>query len=74
MLIDPETKRMEWLLYTVTFFDGQPNDKFNALKYGNYQEHQGLLFTQESTGYNYENGEIGDVRYRLDRKTYAQKV
>lgn len=54
---------MEWLLHTVTFFDGQPNDKFNALKYEDHQEQQGLLFPHKLTGYAYENGEIGQVRY-----------
>lgn len=33
LLIDPETNLMEWLLYTVTFFDGQESDNFNALNY-----------------------------------------
>lgn len=64
LLINPDTKQMEWLLYTVTFFDGQPNDKFNALKYEEYQEHQGLLFPHKLTGYAYEeDGQIGQVNY-----------
>lgn len=62
LLINPETKRLEWLLFTVTFFDGQASDKFNALKYEDYQEHQDLLFPHKLTGYAYENGEIGQVR------------
>ena len=63
LLINPDTEQLEWLLYTVTFFDGQPSDKFNALKYEDYQEHQGLLFPHKLTGYSYENGQIGEVRY-----------
>ena len=63
LLINPETKKLEWLLYTVTFFDGQPSDKFNALKYEDYQEHQGLLFPHKLTGYVYEEGQIGKVHY-----------
>ena len=55
LLINPDTKQLEWLLYTVTFFDGQPSDKFNALKYDDYQEHQGLLLPHKLTGYTYEN-------------------
>lgn len=65
LLIDPETNRMEWLLYTVTFFDGKPSNKFNALKYEDYQEQKGLLFPRKMTGYKYENGQIGDVRYSV---------
>ena len=44
-------------------FDGQPSDKFNALKYDDYQEHQGLLLPHKLTGYAYEDGQIGDIRY-----------
>ncbi|MBD1396843.1 hypothetical protein H9Q13_06675 [Pontibacter sp. JH31] len=65
LLIDPETNRLDWLLYTVTFFDGQPSEKFNALKYEDYQEQRGLLFPAKLTGYKYENGKIGDVRYSV---------
>lgn len=65
LLIDPESNRLEWVLYTVTFFDGKRNDQFNALKYEHYQEHQGLLFPQELTGYAYENGQIGGIRYNV---------
>lgn len=64
LLINPETKRLEWLLYTVTFFDGQSGEKFNALKYEDYQEHKGLLFPRQLTGYVYDNGQIGPVRYQ----------
>ena len=63
LLINPETNQLEWLLYTVTFFDGQPSDKFNALKYDDYQEHKGLLFPHKLTGYAYEEGQVGEVRY-----------
>ena len=63
LLINPETKQLEWLLYTVTFFDGQPSDKFNALKYEDYQEHKGLLFPHKLSGYAYEEGQVGEVRY-----------
>ncbi len=65
LLINPETNRMEWLLYTVTFFDGKPSEKFNALKYEDYQEHQGLLFPQRMIGHKFENNQIGDVRYTV---------
>jgi hypothetical protein len=63
LLINPQTKRLEWLLFTSTFFDRQASDKFNALKYEDYQEQQGLLFPRKLTGYAYENGQIGDVHY-----------
>lgn len=65
LLIDPETNQVKWLLHTVTFFDGKPSEKFNALKYEDYKEHQGLLFPQKLTGYKYEDGKIGDVSYSV---------
>lgn len=73
LLVDPESNRMEWLLYTVTFFNGQPSDQFNALKYQGYQEHQGLLFPQELKSYTYENGQIGDLRYSVKIKDLQLK-
>jgi hypothetical protein len=65
LLIDLETNRLEWLLYTVTYFDKKTSNTFNALKYDNYQEHKGLIFPQKLTGYTYANGQIGDVRYSV---------
>lgn len=65
LLINRETNRVEWLLYTVTFFDGKPSDKFNALKYEEYQEQEGLVFPRKLTGYKYENSQVGDVRYSV---------
>ena len=65
LLINPETNRLEWLLYTVTFFDGKPSDKFNALKYEEYQEHKWLVLPRKLVGYEYEDGQIGDVRYSV---------
>lgn len=75
LLVDPESNRMEWLLYTVTFFNGQPsaNDQFNAYKYKGYQEHQGLLFPQELKSYTYKNSQIGDLRYSVRIKDLQLK-
>jgi hypothetical protein len=72
MLINPETKRMEWLLYTVTYFDGKPSDKFNALKFEEYHETNGLLFPRTLTGYKFDNGKIGDA-LRLKKEQPDQK-
>ena len=65
LLINPDTNRLEWLLYTVTYFGGKPGEqKFNALKYSNYQKHQGLLFPKQLIGYTYEKDKLGEERYR----------
>ncbi len=63
MFVNPETKRMEWLLYTVTYFDKKASNVYKALKYEDYKEHQGLLFPTKLTSYVYEDGQIGDMRY-----------
>lgn len=57
LLIDPETKRMEWLLYTVTFFD-ETSDRLSAKKYSNWKEVQGTLVPTKMENYKMENGEI----------------
>ena len=60
---DPETHQMEWLLYTVTYYSGKPETKYNALHYNEWQEVDGLLLPQKMVGYKYENGQIGEKRY-----------
>lgn len=57
-----ETHLMDWLLYTVTYYSGETNEKFNALHY-EWQEINGLFVPSKMTGYKYADGEIGDLRY-----------
>lgn len=57
LLIDPETKRMEWLLYTVTFFD-ESSDRLSAKQYTDWKEVQGILVPTKMDNYKIENGEI----------------
>ncbi len=64
MLIDPETKRIAYLLYTVTFF-GNGNSQLNALKFENYQNERGLFFPGLLTGYLLENDSTTQVRYQV---------
>ncbi|MEQ9164621.1 MAG: DUF6503 family protein [Fulvivirga sp.] len=60
---NPETYKMEWLLYTVTYFSGEKHENYNALKY-DWQEVNGLWVPSGFTGYKYTEGVIGDVRYQ----------
>ncbi len=60
---DPETKQMEWLLYTVTYYTGEVASKYNALHYSEWQEVNGLMLPQKMVGYRYEDGKIGEKRY-----------
>ena len=57
-----DTNLMEWLLYTVTYYSGEKNEKFKALHY-EWQQVNGLTLPSKLTGYKYEDGQVGDIRY-----------
>lgn len=59
---NPETRLMELLLYTVTYFSKESHEKYNALIY-EWQEIDGLLVTKSIKGYKYDSGRLGDLRY-----------
>lgn len=65
MLIDPATKRMEKLLYTVTYYSGEAHENFNALSYEDWTEVNGVQLPAKLVGYKYNNGTIGDKRYEV---------
>ncbi|WP_146104783.1 DUF6503 family protein [Tenacibaculum sp. SG-28] len=53
----PETKQMEWLGYSVTYFSKKVSNNFNLIKYDTWQEEKGILlpksiswFTKDSLG------------------------
>lgn len=52
---DPETYKMSWLSYTVTYFTQEKSKEFHYIKYSNWQEIEGLLLPETLTWYNYEN-------------------
>ena len=64
MLVDPETGRLAWLLYYVTYFD-KDNRNFNALKYEDYRDAGGLVFPRILTGYTLENDSTKNIRYQV---------
>lgn len=64
MLVDPETGRVAWVLYAVTFFDKE-NTKMNALKYEDYRDADGLVFPRILTGYSLENDSTQKIRYQV---------
>lgn len=64
MLLNPETNRVEYLLYTVTYF-GKNNTKINALKYEDYIDYQGVYFPRILTGYEFENDSLQAIRYQV---------
>ncbi|SDX81118.1 DUF6503 family protein [Hymenobacter psychrophilus] len=63
---DPQTHRLELLLYTVTYFEPGKEASYNALLYSDWQEVNGLLLPQKMEGHKFANNEIGDLRYQAD--------
>lgn len=52
---NPETYRMEWLGYTVTFFTQEKEQQLHFRRYSEWQNVNGLLLPANSIRYNYEN-------------------
>ena len=52
---NPETYKMEWLGYTVTFFSQEKAKEFHFRRYSNWQNVNGLLLPETMVRYNYEN-------------------
>lgn len=53
---DKETGQMAWLGYTVTYRDNQKKDTFSYIKYGEWQEVNGLMLPKTITWYTVEDG------------------
>jgi hypothetical protein len=54
MYYHPETKKMEWLAYTVIYGKDGKSDQYSYIKYNKWQEVNGLLLPQELTWYKVE--------------------
>lgn len=52
---DPESYKMAWLGYTVTYFSKEKSKEFHFIKYSNWQTVEGLQLPQTLQWYNYEN-------------------
>ncbi len=48
---DPTTHRLRFLLYTVTFFSGEPSENLNARVYDEWQQLGGLTVPAKATSY-----------------------
>ena len=57
LYFNAETYKMEWLAYTATFMSKKPSDKFNIIKYGKWNNVNGLILPSEITWFKVdENG------------------
>ncbi|NNF33646.1 MAG: hypothetical protein HKN68_06035 [Saprospiraceae bacterium] len=63
LFINPETYRLEHILYTVTYFTGERRKDYNGLKYTSWKEVDGLLVPDEFVGYTVEGGILAKERY-----------
>ena len=64
---DEATGQMEWLGYTVTFFDkGKKSTDFHFIRYNNWQTINGLIVPKSIDWYNYENNQPTTKRNTVD--------
>ncbi|MFD2787664.1 DUF6503 family protein [Hymenobacter rubripertinctus] len=63
---NPQTHRLELLLYTVTFFEPGKKATYNSLLYTDWQTADGLVLPAKMEGHKFENDQIGDLRYQAE--------
>lgn len=66
LFYDPETYKMTWLGYTVTYFTQEKGKEFHFIKYSAWQDVDGLLLPKTLSWYNYENNVPTTRRNDLD--------
>lgn len=59
---DPKTHRLALLLYTVTYFSGEPGENYNARWYQEWQEVNQLLLPKKVVGYRWSDAGLGEER------------
>ena len=59
---DPETYRMEWLMYTVTYRSQETSDRYSLINYSEWADVEGVVLPKKLTWYQYKDGQLGDVR------------
>ncbi len=67
---EQDTHRLKMINYSVTYFDESRAEQYNAIVYSQWQEVGGLIVPLEMTGYKWEDGQLGEERYRK----YTQNV
>ncbi len=60
ILINPDTKKPAYMLYTVSYFDQKANEKFSAIHFEEMQEVEGLTLPKIFTWYEYKEGKLGE--------------
>lgn len=62
LYVDKTSNTMKALMYTVTFKSQETSDKFNLIKYDEWQEVEGILLPKKLQWYNYKNDSVGEMR------------
>lgn len=62
----PETYKMSWLAYTVTFFSKEKSKKFNLIKYQNWEDVSGVNLPSSIQWHHYNEGLVGEVRNEVN--------
>ena len=62
LYFDPDTHRMSWLAYTVTFFSKEKSKKFNLIRYNDWENVAGVELPSVIKWHHYTDGVVGDVR------------
>ncbi len=73
---DPQTNKMAWLAYTVTFNDQKKSDDWHYIKYDKWQEVNGLLLPEKITFWNVENNKPHDEKMdvKFDKITVTETM
>lgn len=61
LYVDPQSGRMAWLGYTVTFFSGEPSDQLSYIRYAGWDMFAGLLLPTRLEWHEYKNGKLGGI-------------
>jgi len=62
----PETYRMEWLGYTVTYFSNDVSEDVHWIRYSDWEDFNGLKLPVALTWYEYQEGIPTEPRNRVD--------
>ncbi|MDW5289825.1 DUF6503 family protein [Formosa sp. PL04] len=63
---DAKTNEMTWLAYTMTFFAKEKSKKFSYIKYGNWQDVNGVKLPKSIQWYNVVDGKPVDVKKEVE--------
>lgn len=61
LYIHPDTGRMAWLGYTVTFFTGQTSEKVSWIHYAGWEDSNGLVLPTRLEWHDFKDGKLGDM-------------